>query len=88
MQPAYKPVLRPAFARWLFERGLVPSNVAKQLGVSGEAVRRYCLPISDPKRRRPHAAVLARINLLTDGEITGEDFPAAERADSVQASAQ
>lgn len=89
MTTPFKLVPRPRFAQWMFDRNLVPAQLAMELKVSGETIRRYCLPIGHVERRRPHDSVMRRIETLTDGAITAEDFPPIARprpaADLIQA---
>lgn len=66
---------RPKLAQWMFDRGLVPADLSASLQVSSETIRRYCLPIGHPERRRPHGAVMRRIVNLTSGEVQPPDFP-------------
>jgi hypothetical protein len=63
------PVPHPPFNRWLFERRLTNTWAASNLGCSTEYVRLMCLPLSDPKRRRPGVQMRRRIAELTGGAI-------------------
>lgn len=89
------PVLRPALALWLFERGLDTRQAGELFGCSHGQIHIICKPFDDPEWRPPRLPLLERIVLVTRGEITGEDFipphvrkppPAVELADEVQSS--
>ncbi|HEY2178060.1 MAG TPA: hypothetical protein VGH15_05710 [Caulobacteraceae bacterium] len=69
-----RPVPRPAFARWMWERSLELKAVAAEIGCSHEQVRLICLPFADRRRRVPTAELLERIVTFTDGEIRPADF--------------
>lgn len=64
-----QPVLRPGFARWMWDRDLGLREVADAVGCSYEQVRRICLPFGDANRRVPDQALITRIHELTCGEI-------------------
>jgi hypothetical protein len=85
---APRPLSRPAFARWVWERDLTLKEVGEALGCSYEQVRLICLPFSDPKRRVPDEPLIRRIHEYTGGEIgVAQWYPAelqspiGERAD-------
>lgn len=65
---------RPTLARWMFERGLRPKDAIGALGVSGESIRRYCLPFGHADRQVPTEPVMLRIRDWTSGAITPADF--------------
>lgn len=71
-----EPIERPAFAEWLWKRGITykDRNLQQALGVSYETIRCICLPFGDPKRQRPSEDVLRRIVEYTGREITAADF--------------
>ncbi len=71
---APEPVLRPAFARWVWERKLELKEVGAAVGCSAENVRRIIMPFSERRRRVPGPALMARIIDYTNGEITPADF--------------
>lgn len=73
-QTAPPPIPRPALARFIWERGLLLKQVALDLGCSYEQVRRICLAFSDPDRRVPGTALMARIVEWSEGEIRPGDF--------------
>lgn len=81
LEPAPNPIKRPKLALFLWERGLRFRDVEKALGRSYEHIRQVCLPFADPARKIPDAALLARIETFTDGEVTKKDFEAT--SDSV-----
>lgn len=66
---ARRPISRPAFARWCWERDVGLREAADALGCSYEHVRRICLPFGDGLRRVPDQALIVAIHQLTDGEI-------------------
>lgn len=68
------PRQKPAFALFLWDRGISLRDAATALDRSHEYVRRICLPFGDPNRRLPDEAVLERIAKYTGGEITKADF--------------
>lgn len=71
---APKPVERPLLARFIWERMLTLEQVAGDLGCSYEQVRAICRPFSDPARRVPAPALMARIVEWTEGEVTPPHF--------------
>lgn len=75
---------RPAFAQFLWDRGVSLRAAAGALDRSHEYVRRICLPFGDPQRTIPDEAALERIAVYTGGEITEKDFaePASTEAAS------
>jgi DNA-binding transcriptional regulator YdaS (Cro superfamily) len=54
---------------WLAAGGLSPEKFAKEIGVSGEAVRRYRVGA-----RMPGPEIAQRIYLATRGEVTVQDL--------------
>ena len=60
---------RPAFARWLWDRGLTYREAAAVLGVSHEWVRSVCLDWDNPRRVTPRLAEALRIEAWTRGEV-------------------
>lgn len=56
-------------ASYLSKRRIHPADFAKQIGVSGEAVRRYLV-----EGRIPTPAVMDRIVAATHGKVTPNDF--------------
>jgi hypothetical protein len=69
-----KPLALPALTLWLVERGLNPTDAARELHVSPYTIRRYCLPFGDPERRIPRPEIIERITVWTAGAITANDF--------------
>jgi len=84
------PIKRPKLALFLWERGLRFRDVEAPLGRSYEHIRQVCLPFSDPGRKMPDEALLARIEAFTHGQVTKGDFDPPEadvappRADAVR----
>jgi len=72
--PPDSPICRPAFAVWLYARGISREQAAGALDLSPITVQRYCLPFDNDDRRIPPPAVLERIVDWTGGEITPADF--------------
>lgn len=68
------PISRPKLALWMFERNLRAPDIADLIGVSSEAVRKYCLPYDDVSRQVPGLAILEKIVALTGGEVRPADF--------------
>lgn len=56
-------------ASYLSKRHIHPADFAKQIGVSGEAVRRYLV-----EGRIPTPSVMTRIVEATHGKVTPNDF--------------
>ena len=56
-------------AEFLADRIIKPADFGGQIGVSYEAVRRYCTG-----ERIPDREVMARIFSATDGAVTANDF--------------
>lgn len=69
-----EPVERPKLALWMWTRKVKPRDAAKRLGVTTEAVRRYCLEFGHPDRQIPGRKVLEAVHAWTEGEITPSDF--------------
>lgn len=74
MEQLPPPRSRPAFAQFLWDRGISHRDAAAALDRSHEYVRRICLPFDDPNRRVPDDETLERIGEYTRGEITKRDF--------------
>jgi predicted transcriptional regulator len=69
-------------ASYLTKRHIHPADFAKQIGVSGEAVRRYLV-----EGRIPTPAVMTRILEVTQGKVTANDFYSARtKAEELHAS--
>lgn len=64
------PVQPTTLDEWRKGRGWSYADLARELGVSGEAVRRYCTG----QRAMPRPAILARIRVLTEGAVTADSF--------------
>lgn len=77
--PAPDPLFLPKFDIWCHQRGLKLREIAKALGCSPEAVRRYRLPFTDVRRRTPRPEVVNRVILWTGGEVQAWDwYPSPE----------
>lgn len=74
MTESFPTVARPTLAKWLFDRNVSTAFAAEALQVSGESVRRYCLPFDHPDRRLPGAEIMERIVAWTGGAIQPADF--------------
>jgi predicted transcriptional regulator len=68
------PVERPKLARWMWDRKLKSRDAAGPLGVTPEAVRKYCLEFGHGDRAMPGRDVLERIVRWTEGAVTERDF--------------
>lgn len=68
------PRLRPALARWLWDRGYNWNEAGELFACSGEAVRLWCLPFGDPKRRTPDQPSMEKISTRTEGAVQAGDF--------------
>lgn len=69
-----KPIPRPKFAQFIWERGLELREVGDAIGCSHEMVRRMGLPFGHPRRRVPGEDLMASIVKWSDGEIRPSDF--------------
>ena len=56
-------------ADWMAAGALTPEQLAKELGVTGEAVRRY-----RAGARMPRVEQIAKIHELSGGLVTAQDF--------------
>lgn len=56
-------------ADYLFDSGISPAKLQRELGITPTAFRRYLT-----NQRIPRAAILAKIRRLTGGAVTYEDF--------------
>lgn len=54
---------------WLSQSGLSAEAFGRQLGVSGQAVRRWC-----SGERAPNAEMVETISAATDGLVTAQDI--------------
>lgn len=68
------PISRPPLARWVWERFEKLKDAGAYFGMSGEAVRGYCLPFGHPDRKVPRPEAMERIYERTGGEITPDSF--------------
>jgi hypothetical protein len=68
------PLIRPKFARFIWERDLTDREAADQLGRSRGWVQLLCLPFDDPRRRIPSAADVELIFDWSRGEIGPADW--------------
>lgn len=64
----------PKLARWLGHNRINNAAAGRALGVSGEAVRRWCLPFDDKGRQVPGLTQMERIVAWTGGAIQPADF--------------
>lgn len=85
---APQPIPRPAFAQYIWERGLSFQAVAEALGCSHEQVRRICLPFQDAARRVPGPELMERIVEWTAGAVLPADFYPPRLNGAAEAAAQ
>lgn len=64
----------PKLARWLGLNRINNAAAGRALGVSGEAVRKWCLPFTDSGRQVPGLAQMERIVQWTGGAVVPADF--------------
>lgn len=69
-----QPQARPPLAYWIWSRGYTWAAAGALFGVTGEAVRKWCLPFGDRLRQRPRPEQMPRIVEMTGGEITAVTF--------------
>lgn len=68
------PDAAPKLARWLGANRINNVAAGRMLGVTGEAVRKWCLPFADRARQVPGTAHMERIAEWTGGEVLAADF--------------
>lgn len=76
--PSRRAIPRPAFARWIWERGYTLKEIGDAIECSYEHVRLICLPFVDAKRRVPEQELMRRIHAFTEGEIGFESWYPAD----------
>lgn len=64
----------PGLARWLAGQQMLHGAFGEKVGLSREAVRKYCLPFGHADRQVPGLAVMTRIVEVTEGAVTPADF--------------
>jgi len=79
---------RPKLARWLGLNRITNAAAGRALGVSGEAVRKWCLPFSDAGRQVPGLAQMERIVEWTAGAVLPADFYPPRLNGAAEAAAQ
>lgn len=83
METLPEPRQRPAFAQFLWDRGVSHRVAAAAIERSHEYVRRICLPFGDPKRTVPDQETMRRIEAYTCGAITEKDFAEPELTEAL-----
>lgn len=71
---AVPPPLAPKLERWLSLNRIAYAEAGRRLGVSGEAVRKWCLPFESAVRQVPSPSIMERIVAWTAGAIQPADF--------------